>query len=127
MNVRYTSKDKFASCEKVTSEVMKSYAEEEMLKAILEEKQLAESRGDIDSDGYYCITLIVDGGWCKRSYGHGYYASSEVSVLIGMSTQKIVFIGVRKKVCLICCAIANGKERSPVLKKLERTINSNGK
>ncbi|GFQ67039.1 yqaJ domain-containing protein [Trichonephila clavata] len=109
MNVRYMSKDKFASCEKLTSEVMKSYAEEEMLKAILDEKQLAESRGDIDSDGYYCITLIVDGGWCKRSYGHGYNASSGVSVLIGMSTQKIVFIGVRNKVCLICCAVANGR------------------
>ncbi|GFU65287.1 yqaJ domain-containing protein [Trichonephila clavipes] len=109
MNVRYMSKDKFASCEKVTAEVMKSYAQEEMVKAILDEKQLAESRGDIDSDGYYCITLIVDGGWCKRSYGHGYNASSGVSVLIGMSTQQIVFIGVRNKVCLICCAIANGR------------------
>ncbi|GFY10133.1 yqaJ domain-containing protein [Trichonephila clavipes] len=109
MNVCYMSKDKFASCEKVTAEVTKNYAQEEMVKAILDEKPLAESRGDIDSDGYYCITLIVDGGWCKRSYGHGYNASSGVSVLIGMSTQKIVFIGVRNKVCLICCAIANGR------------------
>ncbi|GFS84685.1 hypothetical protein TNCV_4607991 [Trichonephila clavipes] len=50
------------SCEKVTAELMKSYAQEEMVKAILDEKPLAESRGDIDSDGYYCITLIVDGG-----------------------------------------------------------------
>ncbi|GFT59608.1 uncharacterized protein NPIL_498051 [Nephila pilipes] len=100
------SKDKFASCEKVTSKVIKSYAQEEMLNAIFEEKKLAELRGDIDSDRYYCITLIVDGGWCKRSYGHGYNASSGVSVLIGMSTQKIVFIGIRNKVCLICSAIA---------------------
>ncbi|GFS54315.1 uncharacterized protein TNCV_4808331 [Trichonephila clavipes] len=92
MNVRYMSKDKFASCEKVTAEFMKSYAQEEMVKAILDEKQLAESRGDIDSDGYYCITLIVDGGWCKRSYGHGYNASSGVSVLLGMSTQKILLV-----------------------------------
>ncbi|GFV83235.1 yqaJ domain-containing protein [Trichonephila clavipes] len=36
MNVRYMSKDKFASCEKVTAEVMKSYAQEEMVKAILD-------------------------------------------------------------------------------------------
>ncbi|GFX47936.1 transposable element Tcb2 transposase [Trichonephila clavipes] len=92
MNVRYMSKDKFASCEKVTAEVMKSYAQEEMVKAILDEKQLAESRGDIDSDGYYCITLIVDGGWCKRSYGHGYNASSGVSVLIGWK-RKIICAG----------------------------------
>ncbi|GFS58705.1 uncharacterized protein NPIL_186791 [Nephila pilipes] len=107
MNIRYMSKDKFASCEKVTSKVIKSYAQEEMLNAIFEGKKLAELRGDIDSDGYYCITLIVDGGWCKRSYGHGYNASSGVSVLIGMSTSKIVFIGIRNKVCLICSAIAN--------------------
>ncbi|GFU02850.1 uncharacterized protein NPIL_515811 [Nephila pilipes] len=78
-----------------------------MLSAILQEKKLAEMRGDIDSDGYYYITLIVDGGWCMRSYGHGYNASSGVSVLISMSTQKVVFIGIRNKVCLICSAIAN--------------------
>ncbi|GFS36717.1 uncharacterized protein NPIL_395961 [Nephila pilipes] len=38
MNIRYMSKDKFASCEKVTSKVIKSYAQEEMLNAIFEEK-----------------------------------------------------------------------------------------
>ncbi|GFQ91034.1 hypothetical protein TNCT_626621 [Trichonephila clavata] len=75
MNVLYMFKDKFASCKKVTAEVIKIYAEEELLKVILDEKQLVESRDDIDSDGYYGITLIVDGGRCKRIYGHGYNAS----------------------------------------------------
>ncbi|GFY41046.1 hypothetical protein TNIN_293091 [Trichonephila inaurata madagascariensis] len=78
---------------------MKSYAQEEMLKAILDEKQFAESRGDIDYNGYCCITLIVD-DWCVRN----------------------------KVFDLLChCKWKDGKERSSVLKKLEWTINSNGK
>ena len=52
---------------------------------------------------------IVDGGWCKRSYGHGYNASSGVAVIIGAATQKIIYLSVRNKVCLICNAIEDGR------------------
>lgn len=73
-----------------------------MAEAIEEEKKLAEERGDMDVDGYYNICVIVDGGWCKRSYGHGYNASSGVAVIIGTVTQKILYINVRNKSCLVC-------------------------
>lgn len=41
------------------------------------EKSLAIEKGKME-DGVPYITVIVDGGWSKRSYGHAYNASSGV-------------------------------------------------
>lgn len=49
--------------------------------AIMEEIRLAEERMDsTDSDGDKSIkiAIIVDGGWCKRTYGHSFDAKSGV-------------------------------------------------
>lgn len=43
-----------------------------------EEKRIAEDKGNLTSDGIPYITVIVDGGWSKRTYGHGYNAASGV-------------------------------------------------
>jgi len=32
----------------------------------------------VDPDGVPWITVYVDGGWSKRTYGHGYNAASGV-------------------------------------------------
>lgn len=108
MNVKFMSSKKFSSCERISGKVVEACAKDTMIDAISEEKRLAQLRGDIDQEGYFCITVIVDGGWCKRSYGHGYNASSGISVIIGMITQKILFIGVRNKVCLRCKSVEDG-------------------
>ena len=44
-----------------------------MLEAGKEEKRLAEERGDYHQ-GVPAITVIVDGGWSKRSHKHSYNA-----------------------------------------------------
>ncbi|XP_044760382.1 uncharacterized protein LOC123317835 [Coccinella septempunctata] len=49
---------------------------ENMLQASEEEKKIAIEKGNINADGTPFITVIVDGGWCKRSYG--FNAASEV-------------------------------------------------
>ncbi|KAF2886819.1 hypothetical protein ILUMI_19354 [Ignelater luminosus] len=41
-----------------------------------EERALAISNGDIDEDGVPYISITLDGGWSKRSYGHSYTANS---------------------------------------------------
>ncbi|GBO38010.1 hypothetical protein AVEN_95659-1 [Araneus ventricosus] len=134
MNVQYMSKEKFACSEKIASGIVDNCAQEKMLEAINEEKTLAQIKGlvwftgakpifdyaapniaqikgDVDADGFHCITVIVD-CWCKRSYGHGYTNSSGVSVIIGMLTQKILFIGVPTRyVCLICLSISKGRTK----------------
>jgi hypothetical protein len=48
------------------------------------------------------ISVIVDGGWSHRSYGHRYTAKSGVAIIIGVHTKKILFMGVRNKYCSIC-------------------------
>ncbi len=43
-----------------------------------EEHDIAKNLGHIDEDGILHITVNLDGGWSKRSYGHTYKASSGV-------------------------------------------------
>lgn len=99
-----------------------------------EEFAIAESQNTV-KDGIADITVIVDGGWSKRSYGHSYNAKSGVvsllsniqyiacfftlkilpfivqltfqAVIIGKNTKKLLFMGVRNKYCSICAVAAN--------------------
>lgn len=109
MNMSYMSKNTYSNCEKVAGNIIDAHSKEKINAAINTEKSLAEERGDVDKDGFSYICAIVDGGWCKRSYGHGYNSSSGVAVIIGAVTQKILFISVRNKICLVCIAIADGR------------------
>ena len=75
-----------------------------------EEKHLAISRNDFH-EGVPAITVIVDGGWSKRTHKHSYNAKSGIAIIIGMKSKKILFIGVRNKYCSTCAhAVNEGKE-----------------
>lgn len=50
----------------------------QMQKAGEEERKIAIEKGNVCVDGTPYITVIVDGGWSKRSYGHGFNAASGV-------------------------------------------------
>ena len=52
--------------------------------------------------GVPACTVIVDGGWSKRSHKHSYNANSGVGVIFGAHTKKLLFIGVRNKYCSSC-------------------------
>lgn len=43
-----------------------------------QEIEIALSKKHIDADGVPYITVVLDGGWSKRSYGHNYSAMSGV-------------------------------------------------
>ncbi|KAF4528233.1 hypothetical protein B566_EDAN016008 [Ephemera danica] len=66
------------------------------------EKEIAIARGDIDPDGVPFVTVIVDGGWCRRSFGHNYNAHGGVAVIIGAETQKLLHYGVLCRNCATC-------------------------
>lgn len=55
-----------------------SEAVKDMTKAAEEERTIAIQNGNIDKNGVPCITVYLDGGWSKRSYGHNYNAASGV-------------------------------------------------
>jgi hypothetical protein len=75
--------------------------QEAMLEAGREEKRLAEERNDYHQ-GVPAITVIVDGGWSKRSHKHSYNAKSLVGIIIGHATGKLLFIGIQNKYCSAC-------------------------
>ena len=85
----------------VNGEWWASRLEESMLEAGREEKRLAEARGDYHQ-GVPAITVVVDGGWSKRSHKHSYNAKSGVAIIIGQATGKLLHIGVRNKYCTAC-------------------------
>lgn len=51
---------------------------ETMESAGKQEYEIALKRGNVDENGIAFITVIVDGGWSKRSFGHSYNALSGI-------------------------------------------------
>nr|CAI5848746.1 unnamed protein product [Callosobruchus analis] len=84
------------------NKIWKEYLEEDMEENGKQEKQVAIEKGHIMLDGTPYIIVIVDGGWSKRTYGHGYNAVSGVVSLASAETKKPLFLGVRNKVCSFC-------------------------
>ncbi|XP_029053622.2 uncharacterized protein LOC114881126 [Osmia bicornis bicornis] len=112
MNIPSMSKREFRKHHDKIVEALIVAAEEEMVAAAEEERHLAIERGDIVSGcGIPHIPVVADGSWMKRSYRSGTYDSaSGVGVIIGYHTKKVLFIGVRNKVCKICRYAAKKKE-----------------
>ena len=65
----------------------------EAMEAGKEEKMLREHRNEYH-EGLPAISIVVDGGWSKRSHKHSFNASSGVGVIFGVVTKHLLFIGV---------------------------------
>ena len=95
------SKMSFMSIEKRIGEWWWSLLEDSMKEAGAAEKRIAISNGRYHQ-GVPAITVIVDGGWSKRSHKHSYNGKSGVTIIIGKETGKILYLDVRNKYCSIC-------------------------
>lgn len=98
--------------QKKQQSVWTEIAEKAALEALYEEIELAKSLGQIDEHGNALLTVIVDGGWGKRSYGKAFNSLSGCAVLVGSRTGKIVYYGVRNKYCHVC-KMAESKTSPP--------------
>ena len=91
----------FIATERDIGDWWRQQLEESMKEAGREERRLA-----IENNGYHegvpAITVVIDGGWSKRSHRHSYNAKSGVGVLIGLRTNKLLYIGVQNKECTGC-------------------------
>lgn len=90
---------------RIEKKVLKNTEElalKEMLAAGKEERKFAIEAGEIDSDGIPFITVTVDGAWSKRSYKSNYNALSGVGCIIGTRTKKVLYVGVKNKMCKFC-------------------------
>lgn len=91
-----------------------------MFEAGQEEKRLAQEGNDYHR-GVASITVVVGGGWSKRSHKHSYNATSGVEIIIGHTTGKLLNIGVWNKYCTAYSqGISNDKHKCH--KNLEESI-----
>nr|CAD7586506.1 unnamed protein product [Timema genevievae] len=93
-----------------SNSVWEEKLEECMRQNGVREREIALEKGHVDADGFPYITVYQDGGWCTRSYGHAYNASSGVACIIGAATNGLLYIGVKNKYCYICSQTEPGKE-----------------
>ena len=101
LGVPVMTKSSFIQTERDIGEWWREELQESMAAAGKEEKRLAEERGEYH-EGVPAITVIVDGGWSKRSHKHSYNAKSGVGIIIGLKMEKLLHIGVRNKYCTAC-------------------------
>ncbi|KAL4107279.1 hypothetical protein QTP88_017650 [Uroleucon formosanum] len=93
--------------------ILKNSAFDEMKKAGDEERKMAIECRNVDSDGIPMCTVVADGQWSKRSYKTKYDALSGVATIIGLKTQKVLFVGIRNKYCIICQKYNSKNEKVP--------------
>lgn len=78
--------------------------------AIAEEIRLATLSGSfitVEGRTYPNIMVKVDGGWAKRSYGHGFNSPCGIAVVIGVRTRKVLMKDTRQKTCVVCDKAVN--------------------
>ena len=105
------TKVSFNELKRTLSRVFEQLAADSLLAAGREERALAIAQGNFHN-GVPTITVVVDGGWSKRSHKHSYNAESGVGVIFGAATKKLLFVGVRNKYCSVC-AISNRNNSPP--------------
>ena len=76
----------FILLERTLGRVFEQVVEHNLLTAGKEERSLAIAQGTFH-DGVPAITVVVDGGWSKRSHKHSYNAKSGVGVIFGAATK----------------------------------------
>ena len=108
LNIPVMTKRSFIHTEQMIGKWWWTVLEESMISAGKVEKQIAIKKGHYHQN-VPAITVIVDGGWSKRTHKHSYNALSCVGVIFGKETQKLLHIGVRNKFCAICAKDASKK------------------
>lgn len=101
LGVPVMSKGSYTPTQTDIGEWWRKKLNESMIEAGKEERLLAEQNGDFHH-GVPAITVIVDGGWSKRSHKHSYNAKSGVGIILGLRTGKLLHLGVRNKYCASC-------------------------
>ncbi len=91
----------FTKTERDIGEMWGRALNEAMVEAGRMERDIAIQNNSF-CEGVPAITVIVDGGWSKRSHKHSYNAKSGVAIIIGKETGKLLYIGVRNKFCQAC-------------------------
>ena len=96
----------FAATEALLGMEMMKQLATSMQKVATKEREHAISMNSYHQ-GIPAITVVVDGGWSKRSHKHSYNAKSGVAVIFGRHTKRLLHLGVRNKFCCVCAISTN--------------------
>ena len=89
LGVQTMSRQSFMSTERKICEWWRDLLDESMTLAGKEQKEIAIANNSYHQ-GVPFVTVIVDGGWSKRTHKHSYNAKSRVAIIIGKATGKIL-------------------------------------
>lgn len=70
--------------------------------ALNEEIRLAKELKEVDSAGNALIAVEIDGSWHTRSFGSNFTSLAGCAVIIGVRTNKIVYMDIKSKYCHVC-------------------------
>ena len=101
VDVPSISQPHFLKLERALGTMFENIVAQGLLSASKKERQIAISNNSY-CEGIPACTIVVDGGWSKRSHKHSYNANSGVAVIFGAETKSLLFIGVRNKYCSTC-------------------------
>jgi len=76
LNMPFMSQEQYTKVEGKVGKTIHSCLQESMAKAADDEKKWAIANGQILPNKTPYITVVGDGSWAKRSYGHNYTSSS---------------------------------------------------
>ncbi|KAJ8913373.1 hypothetical protein NQ315_008765 [Exocentrus adspersus] len=102
LNVPCFDKNKFKTIQDTLMEDIEKCAYFLMKQAAEEEKKIAVEQGNVGVDVTPEIMVICDGTWSKRSYRCNYNAPSGAAAIIGKNTNKVLYLGVKNKCCMMC-------------------------
>ncbi|KAK7575869.1 hypothetical protein V9T40_007204 [Parthenolecanium corni] len=94
-----------ATYTKVSNKVNDIFIEaavKEMIEAGKEEAELAIRAGDVGKDGVPNVKVTADGCWARRSFGRNYASLGGTGVIVGLRTQKVLFMCILNKYCYKC-------------------------
>jgi hypothetical protein len=105
LEVQFLNPKTFRAAEERIGILLERKKRDEFIRVAAEEKTKAFETGDIIKIGTEelpFITVVVDGGWAKRSYGHSYSSNAGVAVIIGAKTRNVLFADHRIRSCRTC-------------------------
>lgn len=70
--------------------------------ALAAEIKIAKDLGEVDSAGNALIAVKCDGSWQTRSYGNNFKSLAGCAAIIGMKTNKIMYMDVKNRYCHVC-------------------------
>ena len=115
LGIKGFQKRMYTTVESLLGDDMKQQLVAAMIEAGKVEKQHA-----VDQKSYHrgipAVSVVVDGGWSKRTHKHSYNAKSGVAVIFGCHTKQLLFLGVRNKFCSVCTVAKNKREDPPTHK-----------